>query len=185
MKVKWQIKVLLSAVIISLCLSFIQKRIIIHGDVVVESILQSYFNDRISQVIQENQKDIMIDQKIDAYRLNEMLYDCVEALQKQIKDNQQQIITTIPIGSLSGFMWLQDIGFHIPIRYKLIERVRGKIDVETTELGINNTLIQVNLNIEFTIHTSYSWRKKELVYNESLLLAMEYIQGEVPHLYAY
>ena len=184
-KLKFRIKMILICIVLFVSIHLIQKHIVLHGNHVVESILQTYFNERMAEVIQNNQQDIIIDHQIDTKVMNQVLYECVEEFQRLIKEEQQSIITSVPIGALSGFTWLQDIGFHIPIKYTLIERVKGKIDVDAQELGINNTLIQINLEIEFIVHTSYSLIKKELIYHESLPLAIEYIQGEVPNLFSY
>lgn len=185
MKIKLRFKILLVIILVLGSLNFVQKRLDHNGNDLLVSILQNHFNVLMADTVLKHQQDIIIEEKVNTKLLNEVLYNCVEELQKQIKAEQRYVVATMPIGALSGVTWLQDTGFSIPIKYTLIERIRGRVDIQSSDLGINNALIQINLIIDFSIQATLGFTKKELIFHESLPLAIEYIQGDVPQLYSY
>ena len=53
----------------------------------------------------------------------------------------------MPIGAISGNSVISNIGIDIPVRYRFASSINSEINSVVKEYGINNTLIEINLNI--------------------------------------
>lgn len=93
------------------------------------------------------------------------------------------ILFTISIGSATGNYFFANIGPKIPINLKTIGDATADINTKITEYGMNNALIEVNIELEATTIIHMPFLSKEVKVKNIIPLTMEIIQGTVPNYY--
>lgn len=119
---------------------------------------------------------------VDTNQLNTWIITVNKQLNKSI-DNE--IETNIPIGYLTGISIIQNWGPHMSATFLIANRITAQYDIKTTNLGVNNVLIELILNIECKGNIYLGIKSNELMIQESIPLAIEYIQGDVPQVFPY
>lgn len=120
--------------------------------------------------------------RVNTNQLNGWLIQVNKTLNQTISD---EIETTMPIGYLTGNVFLQNLGPKISISFVVANRITAQYDIKTTSLGINNALIELILNVECKGNIYLGIQDYELVIQEKIPLALEYIQGDIPQIIPY
>ena len=126
----------------------------------------------------KNEKNI----SIDTNQLNRWIIDVNQILNQEISD---EIETTMPLGYLSGNIFLQNLGPTISVSFYVTNRITAQYDIKTTSFGINNALLELILKIECKGNIYLGIKNYELTIQERIPLALEYIQGEIPQIFPY
>lgn len=90
------------------------------------------------------------------------------------------IVFKIPIGRVLENVFLNNIGVMIPVRYNLMGELKGQIVSVVKEYGINNSLVEVNLEVTYKSKVSIPLISKEEENKISIPIVMRIIQGDVP-----
>lgn len=93
------------------------------------------------------------------------------------------IIFEIPGGMIFKNSLLSNLGPRIPVRLNLVGDVVSNINTKITNYGINNALMEVNVNIELTEQVILPFASKQVPYNVQVPVAIKMIQGTVPNYY--
>ncbi len=93
------------------------------------------------------------------------------------------IIYEIPVGVISQSSFLGNLGPKIPVKLNLIGDVITGINTDVREYGINNALIDVNINIEVTTRINLPFVSNEITVNNKIPIATKVIQGQIPNYY--
>lgn len=93
------------------------------------------------------------------------------------------ILFTVSIGSATGNPFFANIGPKIPLNLKSIGDTTAEITTNITEYGMNNALIQVNIEIQATTIIQMPFLSKEVTIKNTIPLTMEIIQGTIPGYY--
>lgn len=93
------------------------------------------------------------------------------------------IIYEIPLGTITDNFLLANLGYKIPIKFKLIGNVTTNLDTKITEYGINNALLEMAVTIEVNTKINLPFASKELVMDTQVPLAIKLIQGKIPEYY--
>ncbi len=105
-------------------------------------------------------------------------------LNKKIDMKQQDsIILMLPIGIVSNFVFLNNLGPRIPVIIHFINSVFTNVQTRLTNYGINNALLEVYLDVslKYEIITPVLNEEKNLDF--TILLGAKVIQGTVPEWY--
>ena len=89
------------------------------------------------------------------------------------------------LSHLSGIGFLQDLGPKIPIRMKLLNDVNGELKTKTEAYGLNNTKIEIVLEISIKAQAITSLSVEEMVVSTQVPLVIQLVNGKVPQLVPY
>ena len=101
------------------------------------------------------------------------------------KENLKKgIIFRIPSGVVFNNSLLSNIGPKIPVRFTLVGDVLSGVNTKVTNYGINNALLEVNVNIKLTLKVILPISSKEVNVETNIPLAIKMIQGNIPNYYS-
>lgn len=96
---------------------------------------------------------------------------------------QQGIVYSIPIGMATNNVLLSNFGPRIPVRFEMLGDVISDIDTKVKETGINNTYLEVYINIKVEMNVIIPFSTKNTEVSNSVKIGDLFIQGEVPYYY--
>ena len=100
------------------------------------------------------------------------------------KDLKKGIIYKIPSGSIFNNTILSNIGPKIPVKLNLVGSITSNINTKTTNYGINNSLIEVYVDLNVTLEVILPYTKRKTSVETSIPVALKMIQGSVPNFYS-
>lgn len=93
------------------------------------------------------------------------------------------ILFTVSIGSATGNYFFSNIGPKIPLNLKTIGDATADIKSNITEYGMNNAMIEVNIELQVTTVIHMPFLSKEIKVKNTIPLTIEIIQGNIPSYY--
>lgn len=154
--------------------------------------IKAHFHEKVIQEIMNSVNQIEIPEnfiireemntRVDTNQLNQWIIEVNQQLNQSIDD---ELETEIPFGYLTGIAIIQSIGPDLSANFLVTNRITAQYDIKTTSLGINNVLIELILNIECKGNVYLGLSSSELIVKESIPLALEYVQGEIPQIFPY
>lgn len=93
------------------------------------------------------------------------------------------IIYEIPSGVIFGNSFLSNLGPKIPVRFHLMGDISSNVGTKITNYGINNAMIEVNLNINLTVMSILPFISKKVKINNSVPLSIKMVEGNIPNYY--
>ena len=120
---------------------------------------------------------------MDSAKLNTIKVQTVSDILQALRDGGTKTIW-VPIGNLSGNLFLSGRGFRVPIKLLPVTSVEAEYKNEFLEAGINQTQHKIMMMI--TIHTGmfYPNQPAERTVELELCLAETILIGKVPQFYA-
>lgn len=105
-------------------------------------------------------------------------------LENYDKSNLEKgVIYRIPTGIIFDNTLLSNLGPKIPVKINLIGDISGNISTKITNYGINNALLETNINIEIHQLVMLPIVTKEMKITSTVPIAMKLVQGNVPDYY--
>lgn len=101
---------------------------------------------------------------------------------KKVSDNQG-VIASLPLGSLTNNVFLQHIGPHIHIKYKTLSIVSSQIHKSVKNYGINHILVTIDLTVLVQLQIIVPLNREDYKKEFQIPLVFEIIEGEVPSWY--
>ena len=163
---------------------------------------QNNFNNLIDYKTKNNGDIYLIN--YNTIKINQILTDVTELLEKDLykmtrgnleginsntitKEYYEKIknglVFTIPLGSISGYSLLTNIGPKIPIKLRIVGNIKTNIEPKITEYGLNNAMIEINLKIVSKIAIQLPFISKNILVETKVPLTIEMIQGNIPSYY--
>lgn len=150
-------------------------------------------------IIHHDTNGIVTSVEYDTLLLNQLLYTSLKTIDYSLIAAQNGkkdplldeifftdgIVYEMPIGYLTGIGFIQDLGPKIPIRMKLLNDVNGEIKTKTKAHGINNTQIEIVLEISIKAQAITSLSVDEMTVSSQIPLVIQLVNGEVPRLTPY
>lgn len=93
------------------------------------------------------------------------------------------IIYEIPSGVIFGNSYLANIGPRIPVKFSLMGDIVSHVNTKITNYGINNALIEVNINLSLMEQIILPFSSGKIKIETSVPVAMKIIQGSIPNYY--
>lgn len=153
------------------------------------------FNDLIKTNIVED--SITLD--FDNNKINDILYLTTEKIQNKIKTLEHKkyedfikydyeikengIIYNIPVLVILGNSILSSLGPKIPVSSSLIGDVKTNVKLETSDYGINNSLVKLIINIEMSEEVILPFSTDKLYISKDIIIGMKIINGKIPSYY--
>lgn len=126
----------------------------------------------------ENDLDYMVKGNLEAIDLNpNKLSD------EYYEKTKEGILFTVSMGSSTGNSLLANIGPKIPLNLQTVGEVMTNINTKITEYGMNNALIEVNIELEATTVIHMPFLSKKVTVKNTIPLTMEIIKGNIPSYY--
>ena len=176
------------------------------------NVISSVINDTISDGIedelfttQKNSNDEIETLDYNTKKVNEILSSITNKIQKRltnleegdlknlkISDNfrlknknslKNGILCKVPMGSLRGNTLLVNLGPNIPLKIAFIGQVQSNLNTKITNYGINNLVLQVDVQVEIEQYITMPIMSKKSTLRISAPLTIKIIQGIVPNYY--
>ncbi|KEK25225.1 sporulation protein YunB [Bacillus gaemokensis] len=90
---------------------------------------------------------------------------------------------SVPLGRITDNALLGNLGPDIPINFTTIGHVGTDIKQNVKPHGINNTAIEVIMEVDVTLQIIIPFRTKEVTVKQHIPIATRIVQGEVPAYY--
>ena len=97
--------------------------------------------------------------------------------------NYNEIYYSIPVGVVLNNGYLSSLGPKIPVKLELIGGVTSSIKTNITNYGINNALMEVNLDVTVTIKVIIPFISRNVSINTHIPLIIKMLNGKVPEYY--
>lgn len=102
---------------------------------------------------------------------------------KKVSDNQG-VIASIPLGTLTNNIFLENIGPKFNIRYQMRSLVSSNIAKTVKSYGINHVLISIDLTVLVELQILIPFRASNYKKSFQIPLVFKIIEGEVPSWYS-
>lgn len=145
-------------------------------------------------IIDKNNNGEIISLDFNESYSNKILYSFTNELLKNINTietdklnleyfNKNDLIYYVPIGVIYNSKVLTDIGPKIPFKTSVLSSADTSIVSNIKEYGINNSLIELYLNIKLYVQVILPFTSKTLEINKQIYLERKIIQGQIPNYY--
>ncbi len=139
----------------------------------------------------------MFDISLDNKKVNELLFLVNENILENISNlengnydyldvdylDKSNFIFNVPIGVIYNIPILVGIGPKIPFKIDIIGNTNNSVYTNIKAYGINNSIIEVILNINMNIQVILPFTSKEIIINKDIPLDTKIIEGKVPTYY--
>lgn len=157
----------------------------------------TYNNDYDSLMKTSIKSDDFIDISLDNKKVNKLLYKVNENIINNISIlqkgrynylnveylNKENFIFNVPIGIIYDIPILVGIGPKIPFKIDIIGNVNNDVFTNIKDYGINNSIIEVVLNINLSIQVILPFTSKNIQISKNIPIETKIIEGKVPIYY--
>ena len=138
-----------------------------------------YINKICSQYVSDLENVLQLIQEGKYKKKNQSIYN---QYLKEISDNQG-IIASIPIGGLTGNVFLENIGPRLHVRYQTQSLVSSNISKTVKSYGINHVLVTIDLTVLIELQILIPFRAGNYKKSFQIPLVFKILEGEVPSWY--
>ena len=171
----------------------------IANEIITESLTEQLQTDlqedSLYEIIKNSKEEIQLI-NFDATKINQILSKLTNNIEEKIKDmeasqqdndylisTQSGLIYNLPIGAVSGNVFLSNLGTKIPLKLTLTGDVKSNIETSLTEYGLNNALLKIEIKIIINTKIIAPFTSEELTIENTLPVSIKVIQGIIPDYY--
>ena len=148
--------------------------------------------------LEKNQNNEIISLDFNNVKINEIELKISKNIQKNLKkleenkknsltekyyDNKIDIIYEVPMSIIYDVPILVGIGPKVPFKLDVLGNVKTNVITNIKEYGINNSLVEVILNMKINIQIILPFSSKNIVIESNVPLKTKVIQGKIPTYY--
>ena len=115
---------------------------------------------------------------VDTVRLNLLKIRIALSVLRALKT--ENVSVSVPLGNLSGLIFLSGRGKELPIEVRLSEGVRARFHTEFVEAGINQTRHTMGISLDFTAVYLIAAKQKTFSFSVEIPIGETLIVGKVP-----
>jgi sporulation protein YunB len=93
------------------------------------------------------------------------------------------IVYYVPLGLATKNTLLSNLGPQVPVQFEIIGDVQSNVETAAKELGINNTYMEVYINISVEMNVIIPRRTETIVIKNKIKVGDLFIPGKVPEFY--
>lgn len=93
------------------------------------------------------------------------------------------IVFFVPLAQALNLPLIGNLGPKVPIRFHIIGNVNSDVETTFREFGINNALVEVNLNVKVNVQIIVPFASKSSSVQQTIPIAIGLVEGDVPHIY--
>ncbi len=139
--------------------------------------------DNLYYITRSSENEIeMIDYNLAA--VNELLDEITLNIQNNLEKIEEKEILYIPFGIIFNNPFLNNLGPNIPIKLKLISSVLTNVNTKLSDYGINNSLIEISINIEVRAKVLLPISSKDIIVTNDIPISYKIITGKIPEYYS-
>lgn len=97
--------------------------------------------------------------------------------------DENAIVWYFPLGLASNITLLGNLGPKIPVKFHAIGEVEPDVHIDTKGIGINNTLVNVTVEIEVSVQIITPFATKITKLKQSIPVGTTMVEGQVPQFY--
>jgi len=148
-------------------------------------------------ILEKNDNNEIINVTYDTDSVNKLLYNVSNNILESIANiekgnvehmnlsyyNKDDLIYYIPLGVIYNVPILTDISPKIPYKVSFLGSVDSFVDTQITEYGINNSLVELSINVDINLKVIFPFLSKNINVNKEIPLSTNVIQGKIPSYY--
>lgn len=115
--------------------------------------------------------------------VNEFLDVVTFKIQEKLKETEEKVILEIPFGILMNNPFFNNVGPNIPVRLKFVSSVLTSALTKLTNYGINNSLVEIAVDIEVRAVVILPMISKEIIVTNQVPISYKVITGKIPEFY--
>lgn len=96
---------------------------------------------------------------------------------------QKGIVYFIPLGMATDNALLANLGPRVPVRFEILGNVISDIETKIKETGINNTYLEIYINVRVATDVIVPFSDKGTEISHSIKIGDLFLQGKVPQYY--
>lgn len=159
-----------------------------------EEIEKSLDEESLYQIVKNDRGEIeLID--FNTTKVNKILLNLTNNIEDKIKNMELEqtnteiinsidgLIYNLPLGAVSGNVFLNNIGVKIPLKITLMGDVISEMQTNVTEYGLNNALLKVEIKVTINTRVVAPFTSKEMTLENTIPISIKVIQGTVPGYY--
>lgn len=172
----------------------------ISTDIINKSLTEELENELTTEnlytIVKNNQEEIQIID-FNSSKVNKVLTDLTNNIEDNIKSmeliqtnkqdyiitNQNHLIYNLPIGAVTGNIFLSNLGTTIPLKLSIIADAMTNLETEVTEYGLNNALLKIEIEVLINSKITAPFTSKEITIRNTIPVSIKVIQGTVPGYY--
>lgn len=171
--------------------------------IINESIKEALLEEKINDIIkiEKNENNEIISVDFDNVKTNKILYDVNYSMMNYIKKiennesisedsklkdnylNKEKMIYNVPFNVISEKPVLIGISPRIPFKLEIISSATNNISTYIKEYGINNSMVELQLEIEINVQIILPFTSQKTTINKQLPISTKIIQGKIPEYY--
>lgn len=159
--------------------------------IINESMKETIVSENINDILKitKNQNNEIIEVSFDNMVTNKILQNLNASLLKntlKLEENNEpykSIIYKVPFNVISEKTVLIGIGPQIPFKLEIISSSNNNITTNVKEYGINNSLIELSLEIELNVQIILPFVSERKVIKKNIPIGTKIIQGKIPEYY--
>ena len=157
---------------------------LIINDAISKKVLESLDTDNLFIITKNNAGDI-ISIDFNTIIVNKILTTSTKHIEDSLNalDNDNSIYYSIPVGVALNKGYLSSLGPKVPVKLELTGSVASNIKTNITNYGINNALMEVDLEVLVTIKVIIPFISKNVDIKTSIPLIIKMLNGKVPEYY--
>ncbi|NGP46173.1 sporulation protein YunB [Bacillaceae bacterium SIJ1] len=97
--------------------------------------------------------------------------------------DEQGIVYWVPLGVSTRNALLANLGPKVPVRFSLIGDVKAEIDTQISKVGINNTYLELFVDLTVQLNVIIPSTKEVTVVQNTIKIGDLFIEGDVPQFY--
>lgn len=148
--------------------------------------------------LEKNQNNEIISLDFNNVKINEIELKISKNIQKNLKkleenkknsltekyyDDKIDIIYEVPMSIIYDVPILVGIGPKVPFKLDVLGNVKTNVITNIKEYGINNSLVEVILNMKINIQIILPFSSKNIIIESNVPLKTKVIQGKIPTYY--
>lgn len=161
-----------------------------------ETIINTNVEDIIN--LEKNQNDEIISLDFNNVKINEIELKISENIQNNLKmleenkknsltkkyyDGKIDIIYEVPMSVIYDVPILVGIGPKVPFKLDILGNIKTNVTTNVMEYGINNSLVEVILNVKINIQIILPFSLKNIEVENDVPMKTKIIQGKIPTYY--
>lgn len=151
-------------------------------NVAVSNVINSTINYDSIMTISYNQSGDINYITANQYMINTITREIIKDAHEQIKTLNEDFLD-IPIGTLTGIAIFNGRGPKIKLSASPVGIIGSSFDSTFTNVGINNTLHKIYLNVNARVDMTLPIKKQTINIEQQVLLCESVIVGKVPNVY--
>ena len=154
--------------------------------IINDTIRKTLSNEESNDIIQieKNQNNEITNINFKNNKINKILSTSTNNILNEIKKETKKIYK-VPFGLMYNNHILENLGPNIPYIINILGQINNEAYINVKEYGINNSIIEVILDVEIEYQIMLAFEKENHKYGKKIIIESKINQGNIPNYYNY